>query len=210
MEWGTRSFVKNVWGSTSKAIFGSFTMGIFGIAILVLSLFAASTPLRVLPNEVLATGSARQLIKVDYYLPYPGILPDNPMYKLKTLRDRMTLLITWDKQNKAKKQLSLADKRINAAVALMDGGKMSLGVSTATKGERYLEESVNNTTQLVKEGKDVKSMLLTLDKAVAKHALVLEDLIAKADGNERLVLERTLTSTNMLQEKVAQAMADSK
>lgn len=209
-EWGTESFVKNVWGSTTKALFGSFTMGVFGFAILVMSLLAASNPLRVRPNEIQATGSAKQLIVADYYLPYPGILPDNPVYKLKTLRDNIGLVFTWDKQEKAKKQLSLADKRINAAVALVEGGKISLGVSTATKGEKYLQESVNGATALVKEGKDVKSLLLTLTKATAKHSLVLENLIAKADGNERLVLEQTLTNTNMLQERVAQSLRDSK
>lgn len=180
------------------------------MAILVLSLFAASNPLAVLPKEITASGSAKQLIKVDYYLPYPGVLPDSPLYKLKTIRDRVRLWATWDKQAKAKAQLLLADKRINAATVLAEGGKVSLGVSTATKGEKYLEESVNLAAEMVKEGKDVKSLLLTLGKATAKHSLVLEDLIAKADGNERIVLEKTLTNTNMLQEKVAQALRDSK
>ena len=99
----------------------------FGLVILTLSVLAASNPVRVLPFEggvVVEKAVARP--KVDYYLPYPGILPDSPMYRLKALRDRVVLMLTWDGQAKAKRQLLYADKRINAAIALVEGGTADL------------------------------------------------------------------------------------
>lgn len=205
-----KSFVNNVWGSSGRAVFGSFAAGVFGLAVLTLSLLAASNPMQVLPLEMAATSSAKQVIVAEYYLPYPGILPDSPLYKLKAARDRIVLWLTIDREAKAEKRLQLADKRINAAIALVDGGKIDLGVSTATKAEKYLAESVETTYELVREGRDVKSLLLTLAKASAKHSLVMEDLIAKTEGNNRIVLEKTLTGTNTLQEMVDQALRDSK
>jgi hypothetical protein len=97
---------------------------------------------------------------MEYYLPYPGILPDSPLYKIKALRDKIDLWFTFNPVEKATKELQYADKRINAAIFLMQGGKASLGVSTATKAEKYLESAAGLAVGEEKSGKDVKSLLL--------------------------------------------------
>ena len=38
--------------------------------------------------ESAQTEAATDSAKINYDLPFPGILPDNPLYKLKILRDR--------------------------------------------------------------------------------------------------------------------------
>jgi hypothetical protein len=40
--------------------------------------------------------------KIDYDLPYPGLLPDHPLYFIKAGRDKITELITRDNIKKAK------------------------------------------------------------------------------------------------------------
>ena len=118
---------------------------------------------------------------VDYYLPYPGILPDHPLYWLKMVRDRVGLITVTGKTAKAEKLLLYADKRLGAAWALIDGNKLPLGVSTLTKAEKYLEQAVQLRDNFADQNK--------LDKAVKKHLEVLAILKEKTGSYSNLVEE---------------------
>ena len=71
--------------------------------------------------------------EVNYYLAYPGILPDHPLYWLKMARARILLLLTNDQLQKFDRRLLYADKRLGAAKVLIEGNQPGLGVTTATK-----------------------------------------------------------------------------
>lgn len=210
-----KTSVIRVWGSVRNAMVGSFAAVIFGVMILLASVISAADPARVYPSNdivqaevVVATMEAQPAV-VEYYLPYPGILPDSFLYKVKAVRDRVLLWVTFDTENKARRELGYADKRINAAMALADGGKEDLAVSTATKAEKYLETSVGRAIGLSKGGTDVKSLLLTLERATAKHEEVLVSLQGKVEGDGKQVIERTLETTKLLQQIVKQALLES-
>jgi hypothetical protein len=216
---GKDSFIRNTWGGMGRAIFGSAAIVMFAVMILVMSILAGANPMRVQPHEAgisllsselgleVATSEAK-MTKVDYYLPYPGILPDSPLYKLKAARDGVGLFFTFDQAKKAKKELLYADKRINAAMFLVDGGKTALGVSTATKGEKYLQSSMNRIIELQGKGKDEKSMLLTLEKAGLKHAELLESMAEKLTGQEKDVLKQSRMNTEISVQNVQQILRE--
>jgi hypothetical protein len=118
------------------------------------------------------------------------------------------LWLTFDNLKKAEMELLFADKRINAALVLVEGGKTGLAVSTATKAEKYLESSVDRTVKMQKEGKDVKSHLLTLEKAAAKHLELLGEIGQKISGQEKNVLDKSIVSTEMQLQKVQQTLRE--
>lgn len=202
------SFMKRTWGGWKRAIVGSFSAIIFGAAILVMSILAVSNPMGVSPSEMGASSSGIQEIK--YYLPYPGILPDSPLYKLKAARDRIMLWLTWDEGKKAERELLYADKRINAAQVLAEGGKVQLGVTTATKAEKYLATAAERTIGMSKKGKDVKSFMNTLKQATKRHIEMLSELINRTNGGEKAVVEKTLDSTLMVEQNIDQALLEAK
>lgn len=208
---GSGGFIKMAWGNFRNAIIGCSAAVLFGVAILLLSIFSVTNPLAVFPQES-ASDSAEIIVtpaptKVDYYLPYPGILPDNPLYKVKALRDKVRWWLTFDEGRKVQRELLYADKRINAALALVEGGKTDLGVDTATKAEKYLEQAVTRTIKLQKLGQDVTSLLLTLEKATAKHAeIIQEQIVPKVGGNQGI--EKSMQTTKSLQDQVAQALRE--
>lgn len=189
-----------------NAVLASGAAVVFGLAVLVLSILAAVNPLAVFPHTD-ATSGGVLVEKVEYYLPYPGLLPDSPFYKLKALRDKIGLWLTWDEEKKAERELFLADKRINAAVALLEGGKEGLAVSTATKAEKYLEAAVNRAIKLKKDGRDVKSVLGVIAKAAAKHEELMERLAKEAVAGKSLAVT-TLQMTAGLHERVDQVMRE--
>ena len=191
---------------------GSMAVVLFAAGILVMSVATIFTPALVFPAAEEATASAVVTVvpKPEYYLPYPGLLPDSPFYKLKAARDRVVLWLTFNSEKKAEKELLYADKRINAAKNLAEGGKVGLAVTTATKAVKYLESAVNRAEKLSREGKDVKSLLATFQKAISKHNEILEMLAGKTTGPERNVLEETGKLNKLLGERVAQVLIEAK
>jgi len=121
---------------------------------------------------------------VDYYLPYPGLLPDHPLYWLKMVRDRVQLWLITDSLQRAEKLLLYADKRLGAGWALVEGNKPDLGITTITKAEKYLEQAVNLAQKLGEAEKEVK-FKTKLAKAVLKHEEVLSLIKGKTEGGEK-------------------------
>ena len=61
--------------------------------------------------------SSGKIIQIQYELPYPGILPDNPLYFLKAIRDNVLGFFITDPLKKADYSLLMADKRLQSAKA---------------------------------------------------------------------------------------------
>lgn len=140
--------------------------------------------------------------KTDYYLPYPGILPDHPLYWLKMARDRVMLFLSQEPTQKFEKLLLFADKRVGAAKVLIEGGKVQLGVTTATKAEKYLEQAVTQFYQLEKIGKTTPELKSRLWKAASKHDEVLTELLPKVSDTEKQILEQARQKATLAAEKL--------
>lgn len=115
---------------------------------------------------------------VDYPLPYPGILPNHFLYPLKMARDKIILFLIADPQKRVEFNLLQADKRIQAAVLLLQEDKKnaSLAVKTIEKGENYYHDAVQQAIGLKKEGRDVSGLFLSLDHAATKHLSIVSNL----------------------------------
>ena len=134
--------------------------------------------------------------EIDYYLPYPGILPDHPLYWLKMARDRVFLWLTRDPTTKLERLLLYADKRIGAAEALIKGGKSDLGLSTASKAEKYLEQAVDQLEVVKNKDKDKAERLEELlGRATLKHKEVLEGVLEKVPEQAKSAIERAIESS---------------
>lgn len=156
---------------------------------------AAKTPTGVMAqkegtasNAVVATEAAQMEAtdaakkKSDYQLPYPGLLPDHPLYILKTIRDRIIDFLIADPIKKAEFTLLAADKRLAAAAALVEKGKRELAESTASKGQVYLSRSLSEVKKAKSQGKEATVFVTKLKSALEKHEEVLRDIIEKTDG----------------------------
>ncbi|GIW61180.1 MAG: hypothetical protein KatS3mg089_0032 [Patescibacteria group bacterium] len=123
------------------------------------------------PNVALDT----QKPSVDYTLPYPGLLPDNPLYPLKMLRDRIVLFLINDSVKRTEFYLLQADKRLQAGVFLYrkDPSKISLSLDTLGKSEQYFTKAVKEVEKVKQEKKDIGALLNNLQRASLKHEEVL-------------------------------------
>jgi hypothetical protein len=139
---------------------------------------------------------------VNYPLVYPGILPDHFLYPLKMIRDRIWLILTAGPVRKVEVMLLFADKRLGAGKALIEGGQVKLGVSTLTKGEKYLEEGVGKLAEARKANQEITSLREKYSLALAKHEEVLLDLKTKVGAEEQAVINELLTKIEQLKKNL--------
>ena len=155
----------------------------FGCFILMFTLACAQEANPIATSQPVGKGT-------EYALPYPGILPDHFLYPLKMVRDKILLFLTVDSLKKADLLLLFADKRLGAGRALVEGGKVDLGVSTLTKAEKYLEQSLVQVQEAQKTGKDPAVFYEKLTKSALKHGEVLQGLSAQVSEEARAVIEQ--------------------
>lgn len=116
---------------------------------------------------------------VDYQLPYPGLLPDSPLYNLKVVRDRIIDFLISDPFKKAEFNLLMADKRLNAGIYLLKKNNKkeeNLAYSTISKGENYFWESISKIREAKKQGRETTNFLKKLSLSAKKHKEVLKSL----------------------------------
>lgn len=118
--------------------------------------------------------------KVDYELPYPGLLPDSPIYFLRIIRDKTVSFLISDPLKKAEFNLLQADKRLNAGIYLFKKGKVALSFSTVSKAENYFEESLEKTKKAQSQGMDIKEVTRKLINSAKKHQEELSSLEEKS------------------------------
>jgi hypothetical protein len=116
--------------------------------------------------------------KVAYNLPYPGLLPDSPLYLAKAVRDRITDFLTRDNFKKAELYLLYSDKRVAMSLVLARKGKSQLAIDTFVKGEKYFLKIPDLLKSTKEQGGQVPSgFFQTLKLSNAKHKELIEELI---------------------------------
>lgn len=159
----------------------------------IILLIAYSLLLIVLFSNASFAQVASESAKNNYQLPYPGLLPDNPLYSIKALRDRIIEFLISDPIKKAEFDLLSADKRLSIGVALFDKKKYELAETTISKGENYFEGGIKNLETARKEGRQLDpSLLVAFDSSARKHKEILEGLVKRASGDLEKKLNKSL------------------
>lgn len=129
----------------------------------------------VFADEGTQSAAATPTAMPDYILPYPGLLPDNPLYTLKVLRDRIISFFISDPLKKSSFDLLQSDKRLEASWYLLKKGEKeeSLTLSTLSKSTNYLQESFDQAKQARESGADINDVVGKLQDALGKHVSVV-------------------------------------
>lgn len=159
----------------------------------VLALFVLTVALLIFSSTAFAqepsTSTSTAIMNVQYELPYAGILPDNPLYFLKALRDNVIGFFISDPAKKANYDLLMADKRLGAANALLQKGKIDLAITTLSKSGNYFYLAVQQVSVAQKQGEDIGDLLSRLYKASLKHQQLILQMEAKSNEDAKKVLE---------------------
>ena len=140
--------------------------------------------------------------QVNYELPYPGLLPNNPLYFLKVIRDQIVGFLISDPLKKGEFDLLQADKRVNGALYLFNkypkkSAKISQLVdSTVSKAENYLGLAIEMVSVAKKQGRDTADLLRRLKESVKKHQEVLQKLHLSFEAQRAKSFEKEVELLN--------------
>ena len=152
--------------------------------------------------EVTESTEATEDADVKYDLAYPGILPDHPLYWLKTIRDRIWGFLIRDPLRKSQWYLLMADKGIWAAQILAEKGKFDLVISIVAKAEKYFEMAADKANQAEEMGKGDKAFFEKIIKASLKHNEVLQTILEKTPEESKSMIETVMKYPEEAKEKV--------
>jgi len=167
---------------------------------LLMSLCLASVQ-KVFAQEI---STSPAVLSVQYDLPYTGILPDNPLYFLKALRDNVLNVFITDPLQKANYDLLMADKRLGAANTLLDKGKLDLAITTLSKSGNYFYLAIQQAANVKKQGGNTDEILSKLLIASLKHQQVIFKMEEKSRGDTRRVLQVSQKRAEDFQKSVEQ------
>lgn len=129
--------------------------------------------------------------KVIYELPYVGMLPDNPLYFVKQIRDKIIELSIRDYQKKADFYLHSADKQAGIAIELNKKGKSKQALQALTQAELQSLKIHDLYLSSKKQGVTFnESFIYRLELSNVKHRQVIETFIKELpQGNENDINE---------------------
>jgi hypothetical protein len=187
---------------------------LFGVSVVGVSIWRSRPPIVTLAAEnessveevVGETEPVEVLKEDDYSLPYPGILPDHPLYFLKMIRDRVRLWLTRDTLARAELMLHYADKRIAASLSLAEKGKAGLAASTATKAEMYFEQALDEAERAADSGKDTSEFYGKALLSSEKHRKVLVGVLSRVPDEAKSVVESALETNRLGQQRIAEVI----
>lgn len=179
---------------------------IFGFAVLGVSLFRTASPDFAFYQSADSYSQKGFVSPVEYYLPHHGMLPDHLLWPVKAARDKVWVELTRDPVRRAQLLLLFADKRLSMAVELVKKGEGNVSVTTAVKGEQYLEEAYGAYEVAEKQGMDTADFLQKFTRATLKHREILEEFTRNAPNDAKPVIVESLNTPKSLYEKSTQEL----
>lgn len=159
-------------------------------------------------NFSLATGGQKKIYEKNFVsqekalFVYPGILPNHPLYWTKMIRDRVKYYLIRKPEKRLNLLLEYADKRLVSGIILIEEDEIDLGISTITKGEKYLQKAAiyakDNFNEL--ENSQIYDKLI---ESYFKHRHELEKiLISDLIDEKKQVVHRLQEYNNSLFESL--------
>lgn len=156
------------------------------------------------------TATLNSATKVEYALPYPGMLPDNPLYFMKAFRDRIIGMLINDPLKKAQFNLLTSDKRLNAAQSLLAAGKTQDVVSVVSKSNNYFELGLESAATAQKAGENTRNTLLGMQTAGLKHYEIVLGMSKRVDKQYRSQIKKELDRISQFNKTISKLLKSSK
>lgn len=131
----------------------------------------------------------------EYVLPYPGILPDHPLFVVKRFRDWIIELLITDPVRKAEFYILQADKRLNMGVFLKNQGKEGLTPKVFSEAETFRRQALAELNKVSQGGREIPAYVVErLEQSLVKHIEALSDLGLTEAAAQISTLVREVTS----------------
>ncbi len=140
---------------------------------------------------------------VEYDLPYPGMLPDHPLYVLKSARDAVMVFLTRDYIKKSELMLLLSDKHVAMAMALAKNGEWGDAAELLQQSEDMFDEMLTTLEESASQGVSPgEELIQQVTMSNEKHKEVIQQLLITSPQGSRDQLEEILRHNNQLNKQI--------
>ncbi len=115
-----------------------------------------------------------------YALPYPGILPDHPLFFLKQVRDAIVERLISDPLRKAEFFAVQSDKAVNTAIFMMGKKNTPLVITALIQAGEYRLKALQQLQIATEAGKDTQPVVEKMRQAIVKHQETIAELQLQA------------------------------
>lgn len=152
------------------------------VFVFIIFLFALTGSVRlanainIVDQKLIETTKSVQGDPILYTLPFPGILPNHPLYFFKVLRDTLIEKMITSDVKKAEFYILQADKQLQMSLELLNDEDASLREATRNEAFLYREKSLTTLSNVF--GKNIIVPRYVLEKLLVstkKHEEVLQD-----------------------------------
>ena len=122
-------------------------------------------------------------------LPAVHILPDNPLYFLKTIKEKVQLLVTRNTSNQADLLLGFAQKRLAEALKVAEKGKPHISEKLLNAFGKDVEAAQQKIKEVKERGETTYNLLVELQKTIAYQKSVIEKLQGEIEALNSFLVE---------------------
>lgn len=142
--------------------------------------------------------------QINYELPYPGILPNNPLYSVKSARDSIMQWMMRDNIKKAQLRLQISDKNVRGAQMLLKEKDYERAEKILRNGEQIFEKAIEDALNAKEQGASPTSEFKEkLKISNLKHREVIHEIIESVPPSERSAFQESLRQNQENAEKLA-------
>lgn len=145
-------------------------------------------------------------------LPEPGMLPDNPVYPLKTFAENVGTFFTRGEAAKAERFAVLAEKRLAEAVALAKKGDSKRADETIGRYEENLGKATEHAKRAAAAGDTAASdsALESVARATSKHQVVLAEVYSRVPEQAKPAILHAIEASSKGRAHALQAVSGHK
>ncbi len=180
------------------------------ILVAILSLSTKTYAQELMMEEESISTDTPKVEKINYNMPYPGLLPGNPLYNLKVLRDKIVSTLISDSLKKASFDLLASDKRANAATFLFDKNKNDIAIDTLSKSNNYFDDAIVNIEKAKKMNEDIQPLLEQMKQSIRKHQEIISPYEKKLSGKNKKALTHEIMRMKKFEKSVNNLFPHSK
>lgn len=141
--------------------------------------------------------------KVVYNLPYPGLLPDSPLFFIKEIRDKILEWSTRDNLKKAELYLLLSDKKVAMAQSLAQKGKDKQALTIFYEAEQKFRKIPRLIETSKKQGvNSTADFIQRVKLSNAKHQEVAETFLKDMPQGQTGTITQILDLTKQTKKEI--------
>jgi len=140
----------------------------------------------------------------------PGLLPDHPLYFLKTLSESIQTLFAFGEANRVNRHMILAEKRLAEAQALIAQGKTELAEKIMNRYQEQFTRAFTFAQQAKEKGQNSDEIMAKIAENTLRHQAVLARVYEQVPEEAKPAIEQAMENSLRGHEQALQNISEEK